>query len=63
MIGSEIVKRVELDTEGDAVMLGGPQPRSLFICGWDSHDAAEIAGSPRATLRVVEVAVPGAGVP
>jgi hypothetical protein len=33
LIGSEIVERVELDTGGDAVMLGGPQCRSLFNCG------------------------------
>jgi hypothetical protein len=61
--GGEIVERVELDTEGYAVMLGGPQRRHLFICGSDSHDPAQIAKAPSATLRVVEVEVPGAGVP
>ncbi len=63
MIGSEIVERVELDIVGAAVMLGGPQRRSLFDCGWGSHDPAEIAYAPSATLRVVEVEVPGAGTP
>jgi len=61
--GGEIVERVELDTHGYAVMLGGPERRHLFICGSDSHDPAVIARSPSATLRVVEVEVPGAGVP
>jgi sugar lactone lactonase YvrE len=61
--GGEIVERVELDTECYAVMLGGPERRHLFICGSDSHDPAEIARTPSATLRVVEVEVPGAGVP
>jgi sugar lactone lactonase YvrE len=61
--GGEIVERVELDTESYAVMLGGAEHRSLFICGSDSHDPAEIAKAPSATLRVVEVEVPGAGVP
>jgi len=61
--GGEIVERVELDTECYAVMLGGPERRHLFICGSDSHDPAEIARAPSATLRVVEVEVPGAGVP
>jgi sugar lactone lactonase YvrE len=61
--GGEIVERVELDTEGYAVMLGGPQRRHLFISGSDSHDPAEIARSPSATLRVVDVEVPGAGTP
>jgi len=61
--GDEIVERVELDTEGYAVMLGGPQRRHLFISGSDSHDPAEIARAPSATLRVVDVDVPGAGLP
>jgi sugar lactone lactonase YvrE len=61
--GGEIVERVELDTDGYAVMLGGPERRHLFICGSDSHDPAQIAKAPSATLRVVEVEVPGAGIP
>jgi len=61
--GGEIVERVELDTESYAVMLGGPERRHLFICGSDSHDPAEIAQTPSATLRVVELGVPGAGNP
>lgn len=61
--GGEIAEQVELDTHGYAVMLGGPQRRHLFISGSDSHDPAEIARTPSATLRVVEVEVPGAGVP
>jgi sugar lactone lactonase YvrE len=61
--GGEIVERVELDTEGYAVMLGGPNRQHLFISGSDSHDPAAIARTPSATLRVVEVDVPGAGTP
>jgi sugar lactone lactonase YvrE len=61
--GGEIVERVELDTECYAVMLGGPKRRHLFISASDSHDPAAIARAPSATLRVVEVAVPGAGTP
>lgn len=61
--GGEIVERIALDTEGYAVMLGGPERRHLFICGSDSHDPAEIARPPSATLRVVEAGVPGAGTP
>lgn len=61
--GGEIVERVELDTECYAVILGGPQRRHLFICASDSHDPGEIARTPSATLRVVEVAMPGAGTP
>jgi sugar lactone lactonase YvrE len=61
--GGEIVEQVELDTHGYAVMLGGAERRHLFICGSDSHDPAQIAKTPSATLRVVEVEVPGAGTP
>lgn len=61
--GGEIAEQVELGTYGYAVMLGGPERRHLFISGSDSHDPAEIARTPSATLRVVEVEVPGAGTP
>lgn len=61
--GGEIVERLELDTECYAVMLGGPKRRHLFLSGSDSHDPAEIARAPSATLRVIEVEVPGAGTP
>jgi sugar lactone lactonase YvrE len=61
--GGEIVEQVELDTDGYAVMLGGPERRHLFISASASHDPAQIARSPSATLRVVEVDVPGAGTP
>jgi len=61
--GGEIVERVEVDTERCAVMLGEPERRHLFICGSDSNDPAEIVHTPSATLRVVEVAQPGAGRP
>ena len=61
--GGEILERIELDTHAYAVMLGGPQRRHLFISASDSHDPAQIAHVASATLRVVEVDVPGAGIP
>jgi sugar lactone lactonase YvrE len=61
--GGELLERVDMDTECYAVMLGGPTRQQLFMCGSDSHDPAEIARTPSATLRVVDVAVPGAGIP
>jgi len=61
--GGEIVDRIELDTHAYAVMLGGPQRRHLFISASDSHDPSQIARAASATLRVVEVEVPGAGIP
>jgi hypothetical protein len=44
-------------------MLGGPERRHLFISTSDTHDPAEMARAASATLRVVEVDVPGAGIP
>jgi len=61
--GGEIVERIELGTHAYAVMLGGPERRHLFISASDSHDPAQIARAASATLRVVEVEVPGAGIP
>lgn len=58
--GGEITDAIELDSEGYAVMLGGPQGKHLLICASDSHDPVKIAQSPSATLRVVEVAVAAA---
>ena len=61
--GGEVAEAIELDTEAYAVMLGGPQRRHLLICTSDSHDPVKIAQSPSVTLRVLEVAVAGAGLP
>jgi sugar lactone lactonase YvrE len=61
--GGEVTDAIELDTDGYAVMLGGPERRHLLVCASATHDPVKIAQSPSATLRVVEVAVPGAGIP
>ncbi|NDF13495.1 MAG: hypothetical protein EB060_11875 [Proteobacteria bacterium] len=61
--GGEITDRINLDTNAYAVMLGGPERRHLFISTSDSHDPAMIKKSPSAAVRVVEVEIPGAGVP
>ncbi len=61
--GGEIVDRIVMDTHAYAVMLGGAERRHLLISASDSHHPADIAATPSATLRVVEVPVPGAGRP
>jgi sugar lactone lactonase YvrE len=61
--GGQITDRIKLDTHAYAVMLGGPERRHLFICASGSHDPAEIHRNPSASLQVVEVEVPGAGIP
>jgi sugar lactone lactonase YvrE len=61
--GGQIAERIELESDAYAVMLGGPERRHLFISTSDSHDPAQIAAQPSATIRVIEVAVAGAGCP
>jgi sugar lactone lactonase YvrE len=61
--GGEITDRIRLDTHAYAVMLGGPNRKHLFISASGSHDPAEIQRRPSARLEVVEVDVPGAGLP
>jgi sugar lactone lactonase YvrE len=61
--GGEITDRIKLATNAYAVMLGGPERRHLFISASGSHDPAEIRRNPSASFQVVEVDVPGAGIP
>jgi sugar lactone lactonase YvrE len=61
--GGEITDRIKVDTNAYAVMLGGLERRHLFICASGSHDPAEIQRNPSASFQVVEVEVPGAGIP
>lgn len=61
--GGEIAEAIELETDGYAVMLGGPERRHLLICASDTHNPVQIAQSPSVTLHLIEVAVAGAGIP
>jgi sugar lactone lactonase YvrE len=61
--GGEITDRIKVVANAYAVMLGGPDRRHLFICVSGSHDPAEIQRNPSARFQVVEVDVPGAGIP
>jgi sugar lactone lactonase YvrE len=62
--GGEITDRIALPgAHAYAVLLGGPERRQLFVCTSDTHNPVQIAQAPSATLRVLEVAVPGAGRP
>jgi len=61
--GGEVTDAIELQTDGYAVMLGGPERRHLLICASDTHDPARIAQSPSVSLRLVEVSLAGAGTP
>lgn len=57
--GGEITDRVEIEHQAFAVMLGGPEGKTLFIC--TSYFDEEKGPSGR--IEMVEVEVPGAGLP
>lgn len=61
--GGKVLATLDLPVHAYAVMLGGPDRRQLFICTSASHDPAEIAVNPTAQILVLEVEVPGAGLP
>ena len=58
--GGEVTDVIEMDTDGYAVMLGGPELRHLLLCASDTHDPAKIAQSPSVSLHLLAVQVAGA---
>ena len=61
--GGEITHKVEVETEAFACMLGGPQRRHLFVCTAGSSEPEACAKNRDGRIEVVEVEVPGAGLP
>ena len=57
--GGEITDRVEVEHQAFAVMLGGPERKTLFICTSYVDDNSKLHGR----IEKVEVNVPGAGLP
>jgi sugar lactone lactonase YvrE len=57
--GGEIVDRVIVENQAFAVMLGGPERKTLFICTSTYDEEIGLDGR----IEMVEVAVPGAGLP
>ena len=61
--GGEIVDRVEVEAEAYACMLGGPDRRTLFVLTAGSAEPEECKRACSGRIEVVEVDVPGAGLP
>ena len=57
--GGEIMDRVEVEHQAFAVMLGGPERKTLFVCTSYVDDESKLHGR----IEMVEVEVPGAGLP
>lgn len=61
--GGEVTDRIAVETLAFACMLGGPQRRHLFICTSKHSASAECRAEHTGRIEVVEVDVPGAGLP
>ena len=61
--GGEMTHKVEVETEAFACMLGGPERKHLFVCTAGSSEPEACMENRDARIEVVEVEVPGAGLP
>jgi sugar lactone lactonase YvrE len=61
--GGQITHRLEVSTQPYACMLGGSDRRTLFVCTAGSSDPEEIHAAPNGRIEIIEVDVPGAGLP
>jgi sugar lactone lactonase YvrE len=61
--GGEIVDRVKTFGAPYACMLGGPDRRILYVCTAETHDPDHATANPSGRIEVVNVVVPGAGLP
>jgi sugar lactone lactonase YvrE len=60
--GGEVTDRIAVEHDAFACMLGGPDRRTLFICTAPDSDPAK-TGDRRGRIEIIEVDVPGAGLP
>jgi sugar lactone lactonase YvrE len=61
--GGAVSDRIALDQQAFACMLGGPERRHLFVCTAGSSEPDKCVANRDARIEVVEVEVPGAGLP
>lgn len=61
--GGEVTDRVEVSTQAFACMLGGPDRRTLFVLTAETSDPEEAPIKKTGRIEIVEVDVPGAGLP
>jgi sugar lactone lactonase YvrE len=61
--GGEVTERIRVATQAIACMLGGPRRTTLFVCTAESLTADDCRAKRSAKIEVVEVSVPGAGLP
>ena len=60
--GGEVAARIRVEHQAFACMLGGPERRTLFVCTAASSDPAQ-THERKGRIEMVDVEVPGAGLP
>ncbi|MGD8294725.1 MAG: SMP-30/gluconolactonase/LRE family protein [Desulfobacterales bacterium] len=61
--GGNVTHRLRVSTKPYACMLGGVDRRTLFICTAGSFDPHEVRLKPGGKIEIIQVEVPGAGLP
>jgi len=61
--GGNITHRLTVSTKPYACMLGGFDRRLLFVCTAGSSNPDEVRAKPDGKIEIIEVEVPGAGLP
>ena len=61
--GGEVTRRIKLSTEAFACMLGGPDRKTLFIMTATTFNPEEAQKKKSGKIEIIEVDVPGAGLP
>jgi len=61
--GGNVTHRLMVSTKPYACMLGGFDRRILFVCTARSSDPDEVRAKPAGKIEIIEIDVPGAGLP
>ncbi len=61
--GGEVTHRVNVNTTPYACMLGGPDRHTLFVLTSETSDPGEARAKASGRIEIVQVEVPGAGLP
>ena len=61
--GGEVTHRVNVDTTPYACMLGGPDRHTLFVLTSETSDPSEARAKASGRIEIVQVDIPGAGLP
>lgn len=61
--GGNVTHRMNVSTKPYACMLGGHDRRTLFVCTAGSSNPDEVRANPNGKIEIIDVEVPGIGLP